>query len=102
MEHLGNSKYVVGVDIGATYSGYAFASRADIEIDRLQFSINTWQGHSFSSMKCPTAVLLNRNEELEDFGYQAELKFAGLFANDEHRDYYYVKDLRNVLQKVFK
>lgn len=101
MEHLGESKFVVGVDIGATYSGYAFASRADIEGNRFQFSVNTWQGHSFSSKKCPTAVLLNKNEELEAFGYQAKLQFADLFANEKHPDYYFVKDLRNVLQKVF-
>ena len=64
MTHLGNSAFVVAIDIGTAYSGYAFASKQDHACDPPKYSTNTWQGSKLLSLKAPTAVLLDENKEL--------------------------------------
>jgi hypothetical protein len=64
MANLGNSIFVVAIDFGTTYSGYAFASRPDVESDPPKINTNIWQGSTLLSLKAPTAVLLDENKEL--------------------------------------
>ncbi|XP_063413407.1 heat shock 70 kDa protein 12A-like [Mytilus trossulus] len=93
MAHLGNPLFVVGIDFGTTYSGYAFSSKADPS----KISTNIWQGSKLLSLKAPTAVLLNNNQEFEAFGYEAEKRFSELLADEEQDDYYYFHQFKMLL-----
>lgn len=95
MTEFSNSLFVVGIDIGSEYSECAFSSCQDIRWD-LRKSVAR-----FNSWKCPTAILLDRNEDIVAFGYDAEKKFIELLDDDEHDNYYYFKCFRNDLDQVF-
>lgn len=97
MAHLGNSLFVVGIDFGTTYSGYAFASKDDFKADPPKISTNIWQGSKLLSLKAPTAVLLNNNQEFKAFGYEAEKRFSELLADEEQDDYYYFHQFKMLL-----
>ncbi|CAG2190812.1 unnamed protein product [Mytilus edulis] len=94
-DRLGNSVFVVGIDIGSVSSGYAFASRNDIMHDPPKLNTDVWFGSMLLSSKCPTAILLDMNEEIQDFGFKAEEMYSKFLANNEHDGYYYFKYFRN-------
>ena len=80
-------KFVVGIDFGTTYSGYIFS----LSNDELHFfSPHFWSsGHGgMTSMKTPTALLLNPDQTRNCFGFEAEDKYAELVTEGRHRDYY--------------
>ncbi|VDI77547.1 Hypothetical predicted protein, partial [Mytilus galloprovincialis] len=97
MKRLGNSLFVVGIDIGSEYFGYAFASREDIQQNPPRIRVREWNESNQYSLKCPTAILFNLNEEMVAFGFEAERMFSELLEDDEHHDYYYFRNFRNDL-----
>ena len=97
MSHLGNSIFVVAIDIGTTYSGYAFASKKDFVCDPPKFYTNVWPGSKLLSLKAPTAVLLDENKELVAFGYEAENLFSELVLDNEHKAYFYFHQFKMLL-----
>ncbi|CAG2190448.1 unnamed protein product [Mytilus edulis] len=96
-DRLGNSIFVVGIDIGSVSSGYAFASREDIMHDPPKFSTHYWQGSQLLSSKCPTVILLDINEETKAFGFEAEEMYSEFLEQSEHDGYYYFKYFRDQL-----
>ena len=81
-------KFVVGIDFGTTYSGYAFS----LSCDELTFySPQVWNsGHGgMTSLRTPTSLLLNPDQTFNSFGFEAEDNFADLAANDEHHGFYF-------------
>lgn len=102
MTAIRNSLYFVGIDIGSEYSGLAFTSYGNIRSDPMKFSTEIWQGGSLLTLKCPTAILLDNNEEIVAFGYEAETRFSQLLEDDEHHEYYYFKHFRNDFLQVFR
>lgn len=81
------------IDFGTTYSGYCFSFRHDFENDPLKVSANTWTAGTAGlvSLKTPTTVLLDSNQELVAFGYEAEDRYAELAEEEEHGEYYYFR-----------
>ena len=80
-------KFVIGIDLGTTYSRYVFS----LSKDELHFySPNFWSsGHGgMTSLKMPTSLLLNPDQTRHWFGFEAEDKYAELVTENEHRDYY--------------
>jgi hypothetical protein len=50
--------------------------------------------------KTPTCVLVKPDgETLEAFGYEAENRYTELVDNDKHRDYFYFKKFKMMLNK---
>ena len=97
MAHLGSSLFVVAIDFGTTYSGYAFAARPDDERDPPKINTNVWQGSSLLSLKAPTAVLLDENKELLSFGYDAENQFSELLSDNEYKAHFYFHQFKMLL-----
>ena len=97
MAHLGNSIFVVGIDFGTTYSGYAFGSKLDFARDYPKINTSIWEGKKLVSVKAPTAVLLNANKELDSFGYEAENRYSELLSEEEHENYYYYHQFKMLL-----
>lgn len=85
------SRWIAAIDFGTTFSGYAFGSREELENDPTKIFAPVWQAADgrLISFKTPTTVLLNNDEKLVDFGFDAETAYSELSENDEHADYYY-------------
>lgn len=100
-DRLGNSIFVVGIDIGSEYSGYAFAARRDIMHDPPQIGTHLWKGSNLLLHKCPTAILFDINEEINAFGFEAENQYSEILTDEEQDGYYYFKSFRNAIHQVF-
>ena len=83
----------VAIDIGTTYSGYAFSLLNDFKRNPLKISANTaWNAaHCLLSKKTPTCLLLSPEKEFLAFGYDAEDQFADLSDDEKQSDYYFFK-----------
>lgn len=69
---------VAAIDIGTTYTGYAFSTRSDFDEDPLKITTNqAWvAGHKYHlSLKTPTTLLLDKAGKFIAFGYDAELQY---------------------------
>lgn len=90
---------MAAIDLGSTFSGYAFALRADVENDPLKSHIPRWQASNGSliSSKTPSIVLLDNGAQLVAFGFEAESKYAELLENGQGEDYFYFPHFRMML-----
>lgn len=78
---------VCAIDIGSTYSGYAYAVVDDL-FDVVILEWNT-PSHLPVSYKTPTSLLLDNFEEFVAFGYEADSKYAELVEDGYQFDYFY-------------
>lgn len=85
------------MDIGTTYSGYAFATKDDFKKDPLKIDVPHWFDVGFISSKTPTTVLIDKNEKFVAFGFEAETKYAELLENGEGKDYFYFQHFKMML-----
>ena len=84
-----NYIFVVALDFGTTYSGYAFSSRKHYNENPLNIQTNQgWQagGVPLLSFKTPTSILLKNDGSFIAFGYEAEDKFYSEMANENHKN----------------
>lgn len=89
-----NFLVVAAIDFGTTFSGYAFSFKDDFEKDPLKIISNqAWNSggsaHCLLSLKTPTCLLLDEDQNMVAFGYEAENEYAELVSMDEHHGYYY-------------
>ncbi|KAK3097633.1 hypothetical protein FSP39_011566 [Pinctada imbricata] len=96
----------VAIDFGTTYSGYAFSTKGDFEIDPTKIYANEdWPaGNIGFSRKTPTVLLLDSNQEFVAFGFEAEQMYNQLAVDQEHEEYYYFRRFKMKLhgEKVVK
>lgn len=90
-----NKLFVAAIDFGTTYSGYAFSSKS--EWTKVQ--TNVWPSSNQMSSKTPTALLLNKDETFNSFGYDAEKNFAEIAeeGDDSYKDFYYFHRFKMLL-----
>lgn len=90
-----NKLFVAAIDFGTTYSGYAFSSKS--EWTKVQ--TNVWPSSNQMSSKTPTALLLNKDETFNSFGYEAEKNFADMAeeGDDSYKDVYYFHRFKMLL-----
>lgn len=93
---------VAAIDIGTTYSGYAFSFYHDFKIDPLKIQSNpVWKcgSRQFMSNKTPTCLLLTKEREFHSIGFEAVNVYKeALFYKEEDEFYYFdqfKKDLLN-------
>lgn len=80
-----NYLFVVSMDFGTTYSGYAFSSRNDFDENPLTIHTNQeWKagGTPLISLKTPTSLLIRKDGSFLAFGYDAEDKFYSEIENE--------------------
>ena len=83
---------IAAIDFGTTYTGFAYGRGSCLEDIRLN---KPWGYNMGLEMtKTHTSVLINRNEEAEEFGIDAEYKYSQLCFHG------YAKDVE--LYKHFK
>lgn len=83
---------VVALDIGTTYSGYAFQTTEAFKENPLNIQYTqSWNAgrNRMVSHKTPTCLLLNKQEKLCAFGYEAEAEFVKCIANKSSQNCYY-------------
>ncbi|XP_052778299.1 heat shock 70 kDa protein 12B-like [Mya arenaria] len=86
------SLLVASIDFGTTYSGWAFSFRHEFESDPTKVSAKNWSGGQLVSQKGPTCVLIRPDgKTLEEFGYEAENKYAELAMDECHKPWYYFR-----------
>jgi hypothetical protein len=90
------------IDIGTTYSGYAFALSKDLQDDRLGIHVNKeWiSGNSkLTTLKVPSTVLLTPEKRFHSFGYEAEWKYGQLAADKNHTGWYYYRKFKMTMMQ---
>lgn len=92
---------VAAIDIGTTFSGYAFSFVHQYMKDPLKISINSWTAGcgAVVSLKTSTCVLFDPKGEFHSFGYDAEDKYSELALDDNHHDWYYFRRFKMTLYK---
>ncbi|XP_063415830.1 heat shock 70 kDa protein 12A-like [Mytilus trossulus] len=98
---MASSTYYVcaAIDIGTTYSGYAFSSKDDYSREPTNINTSYWPGSKLHSLKAPTAILLDSHQKFVAFGYEAENMYSELVAEEEHEDYYYFHSFKMLLHE---
>ncbi|XP_052788701.1 heat shock 70 kDa protein 12B-like [Mya arenaria] len=89
-------RLVVALDLGTTYSGYAFSASSD----PLTIVSNVWNSGSgqLMSSKSPTCVLLH-NDMFHSFGYDAENKYVQVIDDEDRNDWRLFRRFKMVLHK---
>ncbi|XP_062609413.1 heat shock 70 kDa protein 12B-like, partial [Saccostrea cucullata] len=85
-----NYLFVVALDFGTTYSGYAFSSRDQFRRNPLDIHSNQdWVagGTSLISLKTPTSLLIDKDGNFVAFGYKAEDRFYSEIAKDQRGNF---------------
>lgn len=93
---------VAAIDIGTSYSGYAFSYKDEHRRDPLNIHLHPWHGKETSS-KTSSVILLNPDKSFNSFGFEAENKFAEMaedgMALSELEQFYYVDSFKMRLYK---
>ncbi|XP_060578820.1 heat shock 70 kDa protein 12A-like isoform X2 [Ruditapes philippinarum] len=93
---------VGAIDIGTTYSGWAFSFLHDFQSDPTKASVKQWHSGSGTLVteKAPTCLLIKSDgKTLEAFGYDAENQYRELADNEMHEEYYYFRRFKMALNK---
>lgn len=105
---MAETKYlmVASLQLGRTYSCYAFSSRHDFMDDPLIIFLNpVWNAGSrqLISLNTPTCLLFDKDKEFVAFGYDAENQYADVMLDGETDDYYFFQRFTTLLHsnKVF-
>ncbi|VDH97224.1 Hypothetical predicted protein [Mytilus galloprovincialis] len=91
----------VALDIGTSFSGFAFLTRNDFKINPLRVHCKHWHvGELGTLYKTKSIILLNKTKEFVAFGYDAENMYAQMKV-DEAKEYYYFRYFKMALYKVY-
>ncbi|XP_062609276.1 heat shock 70 kDa protein 12B-like [Saccostrea cucullata] len=86
--------FVVAIDFGTTFSGYAYSSKAEWT----KVFTNKWTGGLLISYKAPSALLLNPDESFHSFGFDAVNNYASLIADEDCQDYLFFHRFKMILK----
>uniref|UniRef100_K1Q1C0 Heat shock 70 kDa protein 12A n=1 Tax=Magallana gigas TaxID=29159 RepID=K1Q1C0_MAGGI len=86
---------VAAIDIGTTFSGYAFS----LTNDWGRVFTNQWNGGKLISPKAPTCLLLKKDFSESFFGYEAEDKYTELTSEESHKEYYFFQRFKMILHQ---
>lgn len=86
------------IDIGTSFSGYAFAPRENLTVTPSNIYASNW-GSELLSAKAPTSLLLDPSMTFHSFGHDAVKKYAILAEKEQHAAWYFFKDFKMELYK---
>ncbi|KAK3098915.1 hypothetical protein FSP39_024266 [Pinctada imbricata] len=87
-------KYVLAIDIGTMYSGYAYNDNIESERDPLSIKVNTWQRGSPMSLKAPTIILFDIEKNFHSFGNAASKTYATALQTGKDHIFICVKEFK--------
>lgn len=90
---------VAAIDIGTTHSGWAFSFISDYERDPLRITSFTWPADFRKEIriKTSTCILFDKNKQFHSFGNDAEEKYSELVEEEEHQEWYFLKNFQTTL-----
>ena len=88
-----NKLFVVAIDFGTTYSGYAFSTMGN----RSQILTYNWSEGRTQVPKTPTSILFTPRRDFNSFGHEAEKKYAELSNSGEYKSWYFFKRFKLTL-----
>ncbi|XP_052721737.1 uncharacterized protein LOC128192798 isoform X3 [Crassostrea angulata] len=94
---------VVALDFGTTYSGYAFWKKDTDPLDITSGKWNTGSKNVLESLKTPTSLLLNKENEVIEFGFEAEKIFKELLEDGNDKEFRFFRQFKMNLynEKLF-
>ncbi|KAK3601031.1 hypothetical protein CHS0354_029251 [Potamilus streckersoni] len=94
---------VIAIDFGTTYSGYGYQFLDEYRSNPMKISFpQAFNGgtHNLLSLKTSTCILINKNRECEDFGYEAEERYEELCLLKKHEQFFFFKHFKMKLQEM--
>lgn len=88
-----NCTWFCSIDIGTSFSGYAFAPRENITKNPCEIYSPVWKKDVLSH-KTPTSVLLHPDRSFSAFGHAADEKYEELIDKREHENWFYFRDFK--------
>lgn len=85
---------MVALDFGTTYSGYAFWRKDNDPLDITSGKWNTGSKDVLESLKTPTSLLLNKENEVIEFGFEAEKIFKELVEDGTDKEYRFFRQFK--------
>ena len=85
---------VVAIDLGTTFSGYAFSTTAEFKDNPLTFHANQVCKTGSCSLKFPTCILFDQNKTCDSFGYQAEDRYTDVVLEKSENQYFFFKHFK--------
>ncbi|XP_052076812.1 heat shock 70 kDa protein 12B-like isoform X5 [Mytilus californianus] len=84
---------VAAIDLGTTFSSYAFANRGEFKDDPTKISSCAWCTGSQPglSLKTPTCILFDKVQNFFAFGAEAEDKYTELAQEEDHVDWFFFR-----------
>ncbi|XP_060587184.1 heat shock 70 kDa protein 12A-like [Ruditapes philippinarum] len=95
-----NKLFVAAIDVGSSFSGWAFSSISDLEQAKTNIHVKSWYSTytSYSTGKTPTCALIKPDgETLDSFGYEAERRYDELLSKNQHENYFFFKHFKTRL-----
>eukprot|EP00064_Thunnus_orientalis_P026179 superscaffoldBa00015670_g26666 len=84
---MGDS-YIIAIDFGTTYSGYAYSVTPREE--QIEPNLKRWGKElGLDTPKTPTCILFNDNEEFIKFGYEARAAYIKMRGEEAKQHYYF-------------
>ncbi|XP_062580516.1 heat shock 70 kDa protein 12A-like [Saccostrea cucullata] len=75
--------YVAAIDIGTTFSGYAYSSHKDFMKDPLKVFSHLWSAANYISQKTSTFILYDPEDKFYSFGSDAETRYIELLDQED-------------------
>ncbi|PFX18457.1 Heat shock 70 kDa protein 12A [Stylophora pistillata] len=88
---------VVAIDLGTTYSGFAFSFIKDKGKDAVFMNRDWANEQGAQTSKTPTCLLLKSDLEFDSFGYEAIEKYSSLQDKREENEYLFFKHFKMAL-----
>lgn len=90
---------VAAIDIGTSFSGYAFSFVHEYNRDPSKISAPTWTASMgrFMSQKTATCILFNPEGKFDSFGYEAEENYSELAEDEKHDNWFYFSRFKMML-----
>ena len=88
---------VVAIDVGTTYSGFAFSFLKDHGTKSIFINRDWINEQDFRSRKTPTSLLLKPDQSFDSFGYKAVEKYAQLQDQSSEKRYYFFQHFKMAL-----
>ncbi|VDI40444.1 Hypothetical predicted protein [Mytilus galloprovincialis] len=90
--------FIAAIDIGTTYSGYAYSGRRDVEKDPSNILCPQWQADEGLYHKTATAVLFDEQGQFSKFGFEAETCYNETMEDqDDILENYFFNDFKMLL-----
>ncbi|XP_078142315.1 heat shock 70 kDa protein 12A-like [Centroberyx gerrardi] len=89
---MGDS-FIIAIDFGTAYSGYAFS--VSPRQAQTEPTVPSWgKEHGFETLKTPTCILFNENEEFLKFGYDAKMAYTKAMRSEEAKKNYLFENFK--------